>query len=275
MLTISLLNAYTKNLKMQMQLDMKQANGELGSHKALKDYLDPAQTPSQDDEDTQKDKLRSIKFKLYNGGKLSESERKYLQQKDPGAYSKLQQSEQEQKAYEARLRQCRTKEEAQRLRMAYLGTSMARLKEVEHDSSISSERKLEIFAQEKQRCDMIAKSSHEFVRRGDYNALPTDAEAAKARRDARKAKRPQKDRLDKDTKPQEKSGRYERRKPKIHIETPEERKVKRAKARARASAVSDYGKAMAAYMAASRAASSGKEEAAIVGKAEASMDVKG
>ena len=276
MLMINSLNAYTKNLKMQMEMDMKQASGQLGSHKSMEDYLKAVGLPGEDDEHKPDTKLRDIHQKLFCGSKLTTEERKYLQSKDPKAYTKLQMNEMEQKAFEARLRQCRTKEEASRLRLAYIGSSMATVKAVEHNSNISNEKKMEILMQEKHRNDLFEKSTREFVRRGDYDALPTDAEAAKARRDAQKAKMPRKkenkrDRLDKDGKRAEKSGRYERRRPAVHVETVEEKKVKRARARARASAAADYGKAMQAYMAVCREAKKSDTEV----KVESMINMKG
>jgi len=250
------INAYTKNLKLQTKFQMKQARGELGSRKSLEDYLQTAQTPG-DEEHKSDDKLTGIKNKLLAGGKLTLEERNYLQSKDPEAYQKLTATEQEQKAFEQKLKQCRTKEEAQRLKMTYIGSSLVTLKSVEHNSAIPDNKKLEIFMQEKQRCDRIEESSREFVRRGDYDRLPNQAEEAKARKDAKEAKEAQRPKAPEKKEPAETAEEFRRRdtqakaerKPAIHVETREEKKVKRAKKNVGRGAEAEYAQAVAAYRA--------------------------
>lgn len=252
MLMIGSLNAYTKNLKMETQFQIKRQRGELNSHKTLEEWLGDAQ-PEEARESGGDKQLRSIHQKLEAGGKLTAEERRYLQAKDPEAYSKLEASEREQRAFEQKLRQCKTKEEAQRLKMTYLSSSLVKVKAVEHNSAIPQQKKLEIMMEEKQRCDRLEKSSREFVRRGDYEKLPTQAEEAKAEQDARKSEAPRREesvpaaqnalsgrRTAAD--PTEKSQDSPRNR--TEAETPEEVKVRRARANraraARESAVSAY-----------------------------------
>ncbi|WP_300684589.1 hypothetical protein [Acutalibacter sp. 1XD8-36] len=238
------IGAYTKNLKLQTQFQMKQARGELGSHKSLDGYLSARLSEDGEDEHKPNDKLRDIHNKLLQGGKLTPEERKYLQAKDPEAYQKLKAAELEQKAFEQKLKQCRTKEEAQRLKMTYINSSLVTLKGVEHNSSIPKDKKLEIFMQEKQRCDRIEESSREFVSRGDHNRLPTEAEEHKAIKDSVEAEEAQKpgDTPDPVGKPEEK-------KLAVHVETEEEKKVKRARANSRRGSDAEFHQAVAAYAA--------------------------
>lgn len=223
------IGSYTKNLKLQTQFQMKQARGELGSHKSLEEYL--SSTMAKDDNDKTKSKLREIHNKLLQGGKLTAEEKKYLQANDPEAYQKLSAAEQEQKAFEQKLKQCRTKEEAQRLKMTYINSSLVTIKSVEHNSAIPKAKKLEIFMQEKQRCDKIEESSREFVRRGDYDRLPDQTEEAKAEKDRKEAE----------------ESRRDEEKPDIHTETREEKKVKRAKANSQRRSDAEFRQAVAAY----------------------------
>lgn len=245
------IGAYTKNLKLQTQFQMKQAKGELGSHKSLDEYLNASQVRDADGGD--RDKLRNIHNKLLAGGKLTAEERKYLQAKDPEAYQKLKASEQEQKAFEQKLKQCRTKEEVQRLKMTYVSSSLVTLKSVEYNSAIPKSKKLEIFMQEKQRCDRIEESSREFVRRGDYDRLPSQAEEAKAIKDAKEAEEAARPEAPKRNEPADTAqGHQDKRaqeedKPAIHVESREEKKVKRAKANARRGSDAQFAQAVAAY----------------------------
>jgi len=256
------INAYTKNMKLQTQFQMKQAKGELGTHKSLEDYLKTSLAQG-DQEHKADEHLRDIKNKLLAGGKLTAEERKYLQAKDPEAYQKLKSAEQEQKAFEQKLKQCRTKEEAQRLKMTYISSSLVTIKGVEHNSAIPQNKKLEIFMQEKQRCDKIEESAQEFVRRGDYRRLPTQAEEAKARKDAQEAQKPKvpekkepagASQEHQDKKPQA----AEEKEPAIHVETREEKKVKRARANARRGSDAEFAQAVAAYRSSSGPAAQAK-----------------
>lgn len=247
------MGAYMKNLKLQTQVDIKQSRGELGSHKTLAECLDSSLSSSGNDEHKPDDKLRDIHNKLLTGGKLTEDERKYLQANDPEAYQKLKAAEQEQKAFKQKLRQCRTKEEAQRLKMTYVNSSLVTIKSVEYNSAIPKQKKLEIFMQEKQRCDRIEETSREFVRSGDYDRLPSEAEESKAYKDAQKAEEerranaPQKEEpTSTDGELREKAASIEER-PAIHVESREEKKVKRA--RANASRGAGFSQAVTAYQA--------------------------
>ncbi len=70
----------------------------------------------------------SIMQKAYTEKKLTADERQYLQAKTPLSFQKIQANEQEQKAYEQELKKCRTKEDVQRLKMSWTGSSLATVK---------------------------------------------------------------------------------------------------------------------------------------------------
>lgn len=187
-------NTYTKTMKLQTQWNLKQQSGDYTSHKkSLDEWISTAQETlkksrrglygNQDDDEEGNKKLNNIMQKIYAGKKLTQKERQYLQAKNPQAYEKLRASEQEQKAFEKKLRLCRTKEEVQRLKMTQLASSMAIVGSVQNNSKIPLEKKLEICMQEKMRCDRIEASTRAFVNSGEYNRLPTEAEQAKAHKE--------------------------------------------------------------------------------------------
>lgn len=183
---------YTKTMKLQTQWNLKKQSGDLTSHqKSLNDWLQPSDADSPIGDKASHDKMRSIYAKIDAGKKLTAEEREYLKANDPEAYSDLEANEKEQQAYERKLKQCRTKEEVQRLKMAHLGASLAKVKSVENDPAISLEKKLKIAAQEKRRCDKLEESTREFVRRGEYEKLPTDQEKAKAEKEEAERKSPE------------------------------------------------------------------------------------
>lgn len=244
MMMIGSLNTYTKNLKMQSQWELKQRNGDYSGHKTLEEWLGETQS-KQEEFGKGDDTLRDIHRKLDAGVKLTPEERRYLKAKDPETYSKLEANEREQKAFEQKLRQCRTKEEAQRLRLTYLSSSLTIVKSVEHNSAIPLQKKLEIMMHEKQRCDMLEDSFQEFEKSGEYGSLPTETEEAAAKKQEAEAKALKKAEKDekKPEKTEDKKSAGEKEKPqeteeKVNVETPEQRKVKKARARAAAAAYS-------------------------------------
>ena len=241
MLMIGSINAYTKNIKLQTQWELKQRNGDYSGHKTLEEWLGDTQAR---DEPGGKgdDALRAIHQKLEAGSKLTPEERRYLQAKDPEAYAKLEANERDQKAFEQKLRQCRTKEEVERLKMTYLSSSLTVVKSVEHNSAIPLNKKLEICMHEKQRCDMLEESYRKFARSGGYGQLPTENEAAKAQKDEEKTKNPEKEEkpVPESAEKQEPDKAEKRRweASQIHTDSPEQRKVKKARAKAAAAAYS-------------------------------------
>ena len=122
------------------------------------------------------DKLRAIHAKLFAGGTLTAKEREYLKIKDPKAYNDLVKEEAEQKAYEEKLRKCRTKEEVDRLKTNSINKSLSTVKSVENNPYISNSTKLEIAMHAKRSLDRINKSTMNFIQSGKYGRLPSENE---------------------------------------------------------------------------------------------------
>lgn len=181
--TIGSIRNYTKTLEMQTKWNQKKASGDVTSHETSERDMIQRQV----NEDRDRDKIRKIMAKLDAGVKLTEEERKILKEEEPEAYQELEEREREQKQFERSLKQCRTKEDVQRLKMSKLGTSLAKLKEVEHNPNISLEKKLKIFVNEKNKLDKFEESTREFVKSGEYDKLPDEAEVAKAKQEEREA----------------------------------------------------------------------------------------
>ena len=89
----------------------------------------------------------------------------------------------QQKAYDQALRRCKTKEEAQRLQMNHINKSVMVIRSVEHNSHITDQKKLEIAMREKRFTDRIQKSTREFIQKGEYKNLPSEAEETRAHQD--------------------------------------------------------------------------------------------
>lgn len=122
------------------------------------------QTMEKSDEEYKK---QSITWKAFAGKRLTAEEKRYLRQTDAMAYERLNAIEQEQKAYERALKRCRSKEDVQRLKMSRLGSSLTAVKAV-GSSGMGDDRKITMLALENRRCNMLARSTNEYIRTGGY-----------------------------------------------------------------------------------------------------------
>ncbi len=186
--SIGSINSYTKTLKMQTQWNLKKKSGDVTSHTSpMDEWLKGPAASTQEEESGKDEKLSSILQKAYTGKKLTADERQYLQAKDPLSYQKIQANEQEQKAYEQELKKCRTKEDVQRLKLSRIGSSLATVKSIENNPHITQEKKLQMISLENAKCEKLERSTQAFVKSGRYTQLPTEAEKAKAEKELQAA----------------------------------------------------------------------------------------
>ena len=179
--------ASVKTLRLQSKWDQKRASGDVTAHDDPMKKTQAAAAWQQivdDQKEDVDDRLKKISEKALSGKKLTPSEREYLKAKDPELYQKIVLVEEDAKSYEREIRRCRTKEDVQRLKMARLSTSMQRIKAVENDPAIPTEKKLEACRLEDLRCGKFRDIERTFVEKGEYAKLPTEAEEAKARKEA-------------------------------------------------------------------------------------------
>lgn len=203
-------NNYIKTMDMQVKWQNKKKDGNFSADgiksasewaeeqkKKIKERAESAGGGNSSDEyDKSKDKvLKSITEKLNRGDKLTPSEKRYLQQKDPQAYQEVLDIEKEQMYYECQLRRCRTKDEFHKLRMIRTISSLSTVKSAQNNSSLSQDNKLAVVAGEQQKNAAMEKSEKEFIKRGELSKLPTQAECiavakklAEARRSEKKPK---------------------------------------------------------------------------------------
>jgi hypothetical protein len=258
---IGSLNTYLKQTKLETQWNLKKESGNYSAHsKSLDEWLSDQTEATEassasDDSATGDTKLQSIQQKLYTGKTLTAEEKSYLQEKDPIAYGKAQAMEMEQKSYEAELRRCKTKEDVQRLKMAHLSASLTAVKSVENNPNITTEKKLEVISMENGKNAALERITQKFVKKGYYDKLPTDAEKAETEKEQREAAASQEVRPEQTEeqtaeqsveKPEEKSEATskadksaEDTKADTAQESPEARKVRRAKVVAAYAQLSD------------------------------------
>lgn len=242
--TITSVNSYLKTTKLKTQVKLREESGDMTSHKKSLDEWISSQTSSSSSAaaeasassgDTQ---MQTIQTKLSGGKKLTAEEKAYLKEKDPVAYQKALSSEQEQKRYEQELKQCRTKEDVQRLRLSHLSSSLSQVNSIQHNPHISPEKKLQFVAIEQGKQAAMEKLTQKFVRQSQYQNLPTDAERAEAEREQQEISQgnttesESPDTAAKTTKEPSETPADEPEKPAIQPESDALRKTKRAKAMA-------------------------------------------
>ena len=171
------LSSQMKSMEMETHWYLKKQSGKYNDKsKSLDEWLNSAQNAQEIQESASRgdDKLRAIHTKLFAGEELTNEEREYLKAKDPEAYRQLVAEEAEQKAYEEKLRKCRTKEEVDRLKMGKISKSLSTVKAVENNPYITKSQKLAIAMHEKRSLDRIEESTQKFIKSGEYGRLTSE-----------------------------------------------------------------------------------------------------
>lgn len=119
--------------------------------------------------------------KLKSGGKLSAEEISYLEQNDPEALRKYREDQAEKEAYERELKNCKTKDDVDRLKMNKLGNFAAQAKKITTDPYIPLDKKLELMNQLNDKLCRVNQAHMEFIKSEQYRDMPTEAELSEER----------------------------------------------------------------------------------------------
>lgn len=123
-------------------------------------------------------KRTEIYNKISSGQKLSAEEEQYLASFDPKSLSEYRQTQAQRKAYEEKLKNCKTKDDVQRLKQTSLGVEFSSLKKVLNDPYIPISEKLKKAQQALGKTRNFQEAEAEFIESGAYEELPTEAEQA-------------------------------------------------------------------------------------------------
>ncbi len=190
--TVQSLNAYTRNMEMQMKWQKKQDTSDFTADGSMRLDNDPTRRQAEEirksREDGSDQLAKQIDLKLNSGQKLTAEEMDYLRKHDPQAYQKVKSIEAEQKNYENELKKCKTKEEVERVKMAHTATSLSAVNSIMNNPVIPEEKKFELVMQEHRKNQALQTTAQEFVESGEYAKLPTEAERLKAEKDLQEAK---------------------------------------------------------------------------------------
>jgi hypothetical protein len=126
-----------------------------------------------------------IRNKIMYGETITPEEEKYLEQNDPSMLQKYKQIKAEKKAYEEKLKSCKTKDDVQKLKTLTLGEYAASLKKVENDPCIPLSEKLAKAQEALAKTRSLQKVELKFMKTAEYANLPTEAEEAEERSEER------------------------------------------------------------------------------------------
>lgn len=171
--------AYASMMKLQMKWNSKQ---EEKSYTQKTEQEDPILSRLNDlKEQNQKSSGKeAILNKLRAGKKLTQDEMDYLQREDPAAYQKAKEIQDAKAGYERSLKNCKTKEDVQRLKSLHLGSTMAKVGAISNNPNIPEGQKMALLLHENAKLNAINKAERAFVQSNAYNCLPTDAEVKEA-----------------------------------------------------------------------------------------------
>lgn len=132
-------------------------------------------------------KHANIDAKLAAGEELTPEEIEYLRQNNPQALKDYEDTQRERENYKRALRNCRTKEEVERLKYTKMGQFMAEAKKISSNACIPKGKKVALLKRILQQATAVEDEHKEFLKTSRYASLPTEEEA----REAEKAEKEQ------------------------------------------------------------------------------------
>lgn len=120
--------------------------------------------------------------KMASGQELTNAELDKLRRKNPQAYMEYKADRMEAEAYERRLKNCKTKEEAERLHVNKMNGKLAELKSVTNNPNIPKGEKLKAAQRILGDTVRTAEVYHAFTKSVAFQELPTEEEVMESRR---------------------------------------------------------------------------------------------
>lgn len=143
----SMITGTIKNVVKLQFLENKwqQKKNDINAKKPIKEMTQEERMLADFQKQVEKERESNLHADLYNklksGGKLTSEEISYLEQNDPEALRKYREDQAEKKAYERELKNCKTKDEVDRVKMNKLGNFAAQAKKITTDPYIPLDKK--------------------------------------------------------------------------------------------------------------------------------------
>ncbi len=122
------------------------------------------------------DRVLALDIKLKSGQKLTQAEMQELKEKSPELYEDAKKVQRETKAYENSLKNAKTKEDVEKIKVNSMNQFASEIKEIVNSSIIPKGKKVELVMQIGRRFNGVMEAHNKFVNSGEYGQLPTDSD---------------------------------------------------------------------------------------------------
>ena len=183
----SMITGTIKNVVKLQFLENKwqQKKNDINAKKPIKEMTQEERMLADFQKQVEKERESNLHADLYNklksGGKLTSEEISYLEQNDPEALRKYREDQAEKVAYERELKNCKTKDEVDRVKMNKLGNFAAQAKKITTDPYIPLDKKVELMNQLNDKLCRVNQAHMEFLDSQQYRDMPTEAELSEER----------------------------------------------------------------------------------------------
>lgn len=147
----------------------------VSGNKPIKE-ITPEQQGDKHQKSTHTNRLEKIMDKLQNGEKLSSEEMEYLRKNVPELYEKALQICTERAACENELKNCKSKEEVQRLKMNKTASYLSQLNGISNNPDLSQKQKEELTELVQMKAAAINNAALAFVQNGSYARLKSETD---------------------------------------------------------------------------------------------------
>ena len=183
MITGTIYNA-GKMLEMTQKWEQKKSSGNI-LKKEVKELSPEEQQLKMYQEQLERERegneYSSIYAKIQSGQELSPAEEDKLRAKDPKMYMEYKADRMEQEAYEKKLKNCKTKEEAERLHVNRMNGKLSELKSIVNNPNIPKSEKLKEAQRILGDTTKTAQIFHTFTKSVEFKELPTEEEVMEAK----------------------------------------------------------------------------------------------
>lgn len=124
-------------------------------------------------------KPAEIDAKLQAGGKLTAEEIEYLKKNDPEALKEYEEVQRERESYKKQLKNCKSKEEVEKLKMTKMGHYMSEAKAIINDPYIPKAQKYKLMKKMLKKTSAVEVEQEKFLQSLKYAKLPDEEKEAK------------------------------------------------------------------------------------------------
>lgn len=124
-------------------------------------------------------KSTDIDTKLEAGGQLTAEEIEYLKRNDPEALKEYEEVQRERASYKKQLKNCKSKEEVEKLKMTKMGHYMAEAKEITNNPYIPKAKKYKLMKKMLKKASAVETEQEKFLQSSRYAKLPDEEKEAR------------------------------------------------------------------------------------------------